>query len=1159
MNVSEIFIRRPVMTTLVMAAILLFGLVSYQALPVSDLPNVDFPTLQVSAALPGASPETMASSVATPLERQFSTIAGLDSMTSTSGQGATHITLQFNLSRDLDAAAQDVQAAIAAAQGKLPSDMPSPPTYQKVNPAAQPILYVALTSPTLPLSQIDEYGETLMAQRISTVSGVAQVLVYGAQKYAVRIQLDPDELASRGLGIDEVTQAVASANSNLPNGTLYGAHKAFTVEATGQLEEAAAYRDIVVAYRAGAPVRLRDLGRVIDSVENDKIGAWFIDQRAVVLAVQRQPGTNTVEVAGNVRNLLPSFRSQLPASVSLNILYDRSVSIQESVNDVKFTLLLALCLVVMVIFLFLRNVSATAIPALALPMSLIGTFVVMYLLGYSVDNLSLMALTLSVGFVVDDAIVMLENIVRHMEMGEPPFRAALAGSREIGFTIVSMTLSLAAVFIPVLFMGGIVGRLFHEFAVTIGVAVLISGFVSLSLTPMLCSRFLRPPGKVRHGRLFQASERVFERSLAFYGRTLDRVLDHRLAAMAVLAAVLVASGWLFVVIPKGFLPSEDTGSIFTFTQGAEGISFEDMKRHQQALGAIVKADPNVEQFMSFVGPRGASTGGNTGILFIRLKPRRQRALSVDEVIQELRPKLAQVPGIQAFLQNPPPIRIGGQLTKSQYQYTLQGSDTDRLYAAAGQLLAKMRDLPGFQDVTSDLQIKNPHAVVDIDRDQASAYGLSAHQIEDALYSAFGTRRISEIYAPNNEYQVILELDPKYQRDPTALDRLYVRSAAGQLVPLSAVARIYQDVGPLSVNHQGQLPAVTLSFNLAPGVPLSDGVKAVDRLARQTLPADVSTSFQGTAQAFQASLQGTGLLLITAVLVIYMVLGILYESFIHPLTILSALPLAGLRRAADADDLQDRPVALRLRRPDHAGRPGQEERHHDGRLRHRGAPPRQGGARGDPRGVDGALPADHDDHHGGADGHPAHRPRPRRRLGVAAAAGPGGGRRPDLLAAPHPLHHAGLLRLHGGLAGVAAAPFPRQPETRGRGGGGRPARAGAGPGLRRRSGRERRGALGRGGVAARRDSLGSGSWPRRATLTAVHRLCIVHAWPPRRSRCISRRTNSSAPLGATRASRSVRSSCEPGGPRRRSAAARCSTACASTDPTSRSRSWTGWSG
>ena len=866
---------------------------AYRKLPVSDLPTVDYPTIQVQAALPGASPETMASSVATPLERQFTTIAGLDSMISISGQGTTQVTLQFELSRPLDAVAQDVQAAIAASQGKLPPDMPSPPTYQKVNPAAQPIVYMALTSATLPLSQIDEYGEVMIAQRISTVSGVAQVQIYGAQKYAVRIQVDPDALAARGIGLDEVSQAVTDANVNLPNGTLYGPERAFTLEAAGQLTAAASYRDVVVAYRGGAPVRLKDVGRVLDSVENDRIGAWYLDQRAVVLAVQRQPGTNTVDVAGRVRALLPKIRAQLPASVELKLLYDRSDPINASVNDVKRSLFIALCLVVLVIFLFLRNLSATAIPALALPMSLIGTFVVMYLLGYSVDNLSLMALTLSVGFVVDDAIVMLENIVRHMEMGKTPLQAALDGSREIGFTIVSMTLSLAAVFIPVLFLGGIVGRLLHEFAVTIGVAVLISGFISLSLTPMMCSRFLRPPGEVKHGRLYQASERVLTASLDFYGRTLDRVLDHRLAAMAVLAVVLGLSGWLYVKIPKGFLPSEDAPTILAFTQGGEGISFDAMRRHMLAAGEVLKNDPNVEQYMLFVGIRGPnSAAGNTGILFIMLTPRQQRSLSADQVIQELRPKMARLTGIQVFLQNPPPIRIGTQLTKSPYQYALQGSDTDRLYAAAKALEVKMRELPGFQDVTSDLQIKNPQVVVDVDRDRAAAYGLTVRQVENALFSAYGTRQISTIFAPNNQYRVILELDPKYQQDPSSLSRLYVRGGGGQLVPLSAVAGTHRDVGPLAVNHAGQLPVVTLSFNLAPGVSLSEAVKAVDRLALRTVPADISTSFQGTAQAFQSSLKGMGWLLITAVLVIYLVLGILYESFIHPLTILSALPLAG---------------------------------------------------------------------------------------------------------------------------------------------------------------------------------------------------------------------------------------------------------------------------
>ncbi len=893
MSISELFIRRPVMTTLVMAGILIFGIMAYRLLPVSDLPNVDFPTIQVTASLPGASPETMASSVATPLERQFSTIAGLDSMTSTSSLGSSQITLQFNLSRSIDAAAQDVQAAIATATRQLPPDMPTPPSYQKVNPADQPFLYLALTSPTLPLYTLDEYGQTLMAQRISTVSGVAQVIVFGSQKYAVRIQLDPKALAYRGIGIDEVGAAVAKANVNLPTGTLYGSHKAFTVQATGQLTDAAAYRPIIVAYRNGQPVRLEELGRTLDSVENNKTAAWFVDQRSVILAIQRQPGTNTVEVANAVKELMPTFRAQMPASVSLHVLYDRSESIRASVNDVKFTLVLALGLVVMVIFLFLRNVSATAIPSLAMPISIVGTFTVMYLMGFSLDNLSLMALTLSLGFVVDDAIVMLENIVRHMEMGERPFEAALKGSREIGFTIVSMTLSLAAVFIPVLFMGGIIGRLFHEFAVTIGVAVLVSGFVSLTLTPMMCSRFLNPPSVTQHGRLYALSERGFHLMLRAYEVGLRWVLRHRPMTMVFTGLVLVAMGVLFVKVPKGFLPSEDTGQIFGFTEAAEGISFASMVQHQRAVAAVIQADPKVEHFMSSVGARGGTTTpGNTGVVFIRLKPKSQRRLSVDEVIQELRPKLAQIPGIRVFLQNVPPIRIGGQLTKSQYQYTLQSPDTEELYQYAPMLQEKMRGLPGFQDVTSDLQIKNPEVNVEIDRDKASALGVSAAQIEDALYSAYGSRQISTIYAANNDYKVILELEPQHQMDPAALSMLYVRSSKGQLVPLNAVSRLSQRLGPLTVNHSGQLPSVTISFNLKPGVSLGDAVAHVDKLARDILPATISMNFQGTAQAFQSSLQGLGLLLVLAILVIYMVLGILYESFIHPITILSALPFAG---------------------------------------------------------------------------------------------------------------------------------------------------------------------------------------------------------------------------------------------------------------------------
>jgi HAE1 family hydrophobic/amphiphilic exporter-1 len=893
MNLSEPFIRRPVMTTLIMLGILLFGVMGYRLLPVSDLPNVDFPTLQVTANLPGASPETMASSIATPLERQFSTIAGVDSMTSTSALGLTTVTIQFNLSRNIDAAAQDVQAAITASQKQLPPGMPSPPTYQKVNPADQPILFVSLNSQTLPLSTVDEYAETMMAQRISTVSGVAQVAVFGAQKFAVRVQVDPKKLASLGIGIDEVEKAVQQGNVNLPTGTLYGAHQAFTVQSNGQLMDADSYRPLIVAYRNGSPVRLQELGRVINSVQNDKVASWFNQRRSIGMAVLRQPGTNTVEVVDSIRQLLPSFRAQLPAAVNLDILYDRSESIRASVNDVKFTLFLTVCLVVLVIFLFLRSLSATVIPSLALPMSIVGTFAVMYLLGYSLDNLSMMALTLSVGFVVDDAIVMLENIVRRMEEGEGVFEAAMNGSKEIGFTILSMTLSLAAVFIPVLFMSGIIGRLFREFAVTIGLAILISGFVSLSLTPLLCSRFLRPPREERHGRFYAAMERIFQRMLALYEWSLRRVLSFPRSVMVFSAALLVATVYLFIVIPKGFLPSEDNGRLFAFTEAAQDISFEEMAKHQRAVAAILRQHPDVVSFSSSIGADGRNATPNAGRIFMRLRDRPQRRKTPEELIEELRPKLAEVPGIRVFLQNLPPIQIGGMFTKSLYQYTLQGSDTEELYRVAPLIESKMRALPELQDVTSDLQIANPQVFVEIDRDRASALGVTADQIQNALYSAYGSRQVSTIYTPSNEYWVILELEPRYQRDPAALSMLYIRSSGGRLVPLDAVAKLTPRVGPLTVTHLGQLPSVTISFNLKPGGALGNAVSEIEEFARMDLPASVGTSFQGFAQVFQSSLQGLGLLLLMAILVIYMVLGILYESFIHPVTILSGLPSAGL--------------------------------------------------------------------------------------------------------------------------------------------------------------------------------------------------------------------------------------------------------------------------
>jgi HAE1 family hydrophobic/amphiphilic exporter-1 len=888
---TELFIRRPVLTTLFMAAILVFGVMAYQKLPVNDLPNVDFPTIQVIANLPGASPETMASAVATPLERQFSTIAGIDSMTSTSALGVSNITIQFTLERNIDAAGQDVQAAITKASALLPPGMPTPPIYQKVNPADQPVLYMSLSSPTLPLYTVDEYAQTFLAQRISTISGVAQVTIFGSQKYAVRVQVDPRALAARGIGIDEVESAIARANVNKPTGTLWGATQAYNVQATGQLLDAAAYRPLVVAYRNGSPVRLEELGRVMDGVQTDKVAGWFNGERAVVLAVQRQPGTNTIEVVDAIRKLLPVLQKQLPAAVSLNVVYDRSVAIRASVHDVQFTLGLTIALVVMVIFLFLRNVSATIIPSLAVPLSIVGTFAIMYMLGYTIDIISLMALTLCVGFVVDDAVVMLENIVRHMEHGEDRMTAALRGAREIGFTIMSMTLSLAAVFIPVLFMGGVVGRLLHEFAITIGAAVLVSGLVSLTLTPMLCSRFLKPPGENRN-RLYQASERFFDGMLHTYDHTLQWSLRHRRTTMVALLLTFVLTALLFRQIPKGFIPTEDNGTIFAFTETAQDISFEAMAAKQKAVADIIRNDPSVVQSMSFIGAAGSSVVLNNGRVFSLLKPRTERP-HAEKIIEDLRPKLATVPGIRVYPQILPTIRIGGQLTKAVYQYTLQDADTQELYHWAPIIYDRLRQLPSLQDVNTDLQITSPQVTVEIDRSRAATLDVTADQIESALGAAYGSKQVSTIYTPSNQYWVILEVDPRFQRDPTALGLLYVRSTKGQLVPLASVASVTPGVGPLTVNHLGQLTAVTISFNTKPNVSLSDAVSEVEKVMRDLrVPATVSASFQGAAQQFQTSLQGQGLLLLITILVIYLVLGILYESFIHPLTILSGLPSAG---------------------------------------------------------------------------------------------------------------------------------------------------------------------------------------------------------------------------------------------------------------------------
>jgi HAE1 family hydrophobic/amphiphilic exporter-1 len=902
-NVSAPFIRRKVMTTLLMVFITGVGLLGYQALPVSDLPNVDFPTISVSAGLPGANPDTMAAAVATPLEKQFSAIPGLAGMSSVSGFGVTSITLQFDLERDIDGAALDVQSAISQAQRSLPADMPTPPSFRKMNPADSPILLLCLTSDTLPSYRLDEYAQTVVGQRLSTVSGVAQVNVFGSQKYAVRVKANPQLLAARGIGIDQVADALRQANTNLPTGNLQGKHQAFTIRSTGQLTEAAEYRPVIVAYRNGNPVRLGEIATVVDGTESEEVAAWFLrrgpdgqpldPERSIILAVYKQPGSNTVGVAEEVKANLPVLRQQLPPAVGLEILIDRSGSIRESIHDVQLTLLIAFGLVVLVIFVFLRSLRATIIPSLALPLSIVATFAVMYLLNYSLDNLSLLALTLAVGFVVDDAIVMLENIVRHLDMGKTRLQAALDGSAEVGFTIVSMTVSLVAVFIPVLFMGGIVGRLLREFAITISVAIIVSGIISVTLTPMLCALLLRGHGTVKHGWLYRVSERGYDLLTRAYDRTLRLTLRLKLITLLLTFAMIGGTVYYLMVLPKGFLPSEDTGQIYVTTEGAQGISFEQLVAAQAQVAEIVRGDKDVEAFTSSVGIGGPTLTGNAGRMFIRLRPREERDSTADEVAARLRRETAGVPGLRVFLQVPPPIRLERRLSKSPYQLTLTGPDTEELYRAAPALEQKLRELPDLRDVTSDLLLNSPQVNVKINRDRATTLGVNARSIEDALANAYGARQITTIYAPNNEYQVILELAGQYRRDPDALKLLYVRGSGGNLVPLDEIVTIERGVGPLQVNHTGQLPSVTLSFALRPGASLGDSLIQVDQVARESLPATVTTSFQGTAQAFQASARGLGLLLIAAVVVIYLVMGMLYESFIHPITILSGLPSAGI--------------------------------------------------------------------------------------------------------------------------------------------------------------------------------------------------------------------------------------------------------------------------
>lgn len=935
MNLSELFIRRPVMTTLVMLALLLFGLIAYDRLPISNLPTVDFPTISVTAKLPGANPEIMAAAVALPLEKQFASISGIDSMTSTSSLGTTTINVQFALSRNIDAAAQDISAAIAAALGVLPPEMPNPPTFVKVNPADMPVMILALTSATLPLTTLSDLGESLIIASLSMLEGVGKIDLAPPQKYAVRVQVNPDALAHRGIGIDEVAEALSAGNVNLPGGTLDGPVSAHTLNPEGRLLDAAAFRDLVVRYQGGNPVRLSDLGKVVDGVELDHTRAWSLKdgqvRDAVFIMVRKQAGANAVRLTDAIKARLPGLAAALPGAATLELFYDQSDFIRESVVDVQLTMTLTLVLVVAVIFIFIRAWRPTLIPSLVIPLAIIATFIVMALLGYSLNTLSLMALTLSIGFVVDDAIVVLENIIRRMEAGEGALEAALRGSREIGFTVLSMTISLAAVFIPILFMEGILGRLFREFAVAITAAILLSGFLSLSLTPMLASRLLgsragSPTGsglgaggdagagsglgsgaesgagsglesgvpaakpQRRPGRLSWFFERGFARLTQGYGRALSLALRHRGLMLGLTLATVAGTVLLFRDLPKGFIPTQDQAFFRIFSQVDDRTSFADMVRYQERLNTVLLADPDIST------ANVASTVGfisdNAGLAFLSLPPAAEREHSVDEIIARLRPQLNAIPGLNVSLVNPPLITIGSRLTSAQWQLALQGNDLGDLQHYGALMEERLKGLGDLIDVKSDLQVRQPRVEIQIDRDQASALGLTLRQIQDAFYSAYGQRQVSTIYAAANYYYVILELDPAHRQDPNALEALYLRARGGELVPLRAVASLTETVAPRSVNHLGQLPSATISFNLKPQAAIGPVILEIERLAQETLPAGVHAVFQGTAQAFQTSLESMGFLLIITLLVIYMVLGVLYESFLHPLTILTALPLAG---------------------------------------------------------------------------------------------------------------------------------------------------------------------------------------------------------------------------------------------------------------------------
>jgi len=894
MSLSELCIRRPVLTTLLTASVIVFGIFAYRLLPVAALPAVDFPTIQITALLPGASPETMAASVASPIERQLSTISGISSMNSSSSLGTTQITIQFDLNRNIDGAALDVQTALSVAAKYLPIEMTTPPSFRKVNPGDFPVLYVSMRSDTMPLSAVDDYAETVLAPQISQMPGIAQVLVYGAQKFAVRVQVDPVAAAARGISLEDLRKVVSQANSSAPVGTLQGQKQTLTLTASGAIEKAANYRDVTVAWRNGAPVKLNQVARVIDSVENDKVATWFNDSRAIVLAIQRQPDANTVAVVDEVRDALPAMRAQVPPAIEMAPLFDRSISIRDAVSDVQITLGIAICLVIMVIFLFLRKLSATIIPALAVPVSIVGTFAAMYMFNFSINNMTLLALTLSVGFVVDDAIVMLENIVRHIEGGMRPFEAALKGAREIGFTIISITFSLIAVFIPVLLMGGMVGRVFREFAVSVAVAIVVSGFVSLTLTPMLCARVLKGHhGGERQNFVLRSFERMFEALLAAYEWSLDKVLRFKSITLMVTLATIAGTIFLYIVVPKGFFPTEDTGYVIGITEANTDIAFPAMAAHQQKVADIVRKDPAVAYVNSTVGNGGPNALLNSGRMLVALKPRDERD-KLPVILARLRQEANVIAGIQIFFQPIQNINLGGKLAKSQYQYTLQSNDTQTLYRLTPELRDKIAKIPGLLDVTTDLYVKNPQVTIEVDREKAAVYGVSVDQVRQQLYDAFGARQVSTIYTPANSYQVILETKPEFQDGPDALKNIYLNTTDGTVVPLSAVTKFVPSVGPLQVNHQGQQPAVTISFNLAPGMSLGDAVVAIQNLEQQErLPASITTGFQGTAQVFQDSLRGQGILILAAIFAAYVVLGILYESFIHPITIISGLPSAGI--------------------------------------------------------------------------------------------------------------------------------------------------------------------------------------------------------------------------------------------------------------------------